>query len=148
MKITPPEKRLHAAGRFFSLPAACRLFSRGGNFHARSRFARSTIPEEKWATTRSLKRINNGFSDSLWLTCSRRSDSMEVQGEVTEEGGTGGGGGRGIWRKRSQMEKEENGVFSLSPPTSPPSMFFLLTSLFALFPLSERSRLSIDCTNR
>ena len=147
MKITPPEKRLHAAGRFFSLPAACRLFSRGGNFHARSRFARSTIPEEKWATTRSLKRINNGFSDSLWLTCSRRSASMEVQGEVTEEWGTGGGG-RGIWRKRSQMEKEENGVFSLSPPTSPPSMFFLLTSLFALFPLSESSRLSIDCTNR
>ena len=25
-----------------------------GNFHARSRFARSTIPEEKWGTTRSL----------------------------------------------------------------------------------------------
>ena len=25
-----------------------------GDFHARSRFARSTIPEEKWATTRSL----------------------------------------------------------------------------------------------
>lgn len=31
------------------------------------------------------------------------------------------------------MEKEENGVFSLSPPTSPPS-------LFAPFPLSERNR--------
>ena len=25
-----------------------------GDFHARSRFARSTIPEEKWGTTRSL----------------------------------------------------------------------------------------------
>ena len=25
-----------------------------GNFHAPSRFARSTIPEEKWGTTRSL----------------------------------------------------------------------------------------------
>ena len=25
-----------------------------GDFHARSRFTRSTIPEEKWATTRSL----------------------------------------------------------------------------------------------
>ena len=25
-----------------------------GNFHACSRFARSTIPEEKWGTTRSL----------------------------------------------------------------------------------------------
>ena len=27
-----------------------------GDFHARSRFARSTIPEEKWGTTRSLFR--------------------------------------------------------------------------------------------
>ena len=26
------------------------------DFHARSRFARSTIPEEKWGTTRSLER--------------------------------------------------------------------------------------------
>ena len=25
-----------------------------GDFHARSRFARSTIPEDKWGTTRSL----------------------------------------------------------------------------------------------
>ena len=25
-----------------------------GDFHARSRFARSTIPEEKWGTNRSL----------------------------------------------------------------------------------------------
>ena len=38
MKITPREKRRHA----------------WGDFHARSRFARSTIPEEKWGTTRSL----------------------------------------------------------------------------------------------
>ena len=28
--------------------------TRLGDFHARSRFARSTIPEEKWGTTRSL----------------------------------------------------------------------------------------------
>ena len=27
-----------------------------GDFHERSRFARSTIPEEKWGTTRSLRR--------------------------------------------------------------------------------------------
>ena len=26
-----------------------------GDFHERSRFARPTIPEEKWGTTRSLK---------------------------------------------------------------------------------------------
>ena len=42
MKITPPEKRRHAAG------------TRLGAFHARSRFARSTITEEKWGTTRLL----------------------------------------------------------------------------------------------
>ena len=29
---------------------------RGGDFHARSRFARSTIAEEKWGTTRSLNK--------------------------------------------------------------------------------------------
>ena len=28
-----------------------------GDFHARSRFARSTIPEEKWGTTSSLARL-------------------------------------------------------------------------------------------
>ena len=29
-----------------------------GDFHARSRFARSTIPEEKWGTTRSLQKTS------------------------------------------------------------------------------------------
>ena len=57
VKITPPEKRGHAAGREknFSLPPPRVSFSRVGDFHARSRFARSTIPEEKWGTTRSLQ---------------------------------------------------------------------------------------------
>ena len=31
-----------------------RPFLARGEFHARSRFARSTIPEEKWGTTHSL----------------------------------------------------------------------------------------------
>ena len=44
MKITPREKRRHAAGRENIA---------WGDFHARSRFARSTIPEEEWGTTRS-----------------------------------------------------------------------------------------------
>ena len=39
VKITPGEKRRHAAGREFLA---------WGDFHARSRFARCTIPEEKW----------------------------------------------------------------------------------------------------
>ena len=30
-----------------------------GDFHARSRFARPTIPEEKWGTTRSLVLLGN-----------------------------------------------------------------------------------------
>ena len=34
-----------------------------GDFHARSRFARSTIPEEKWGTTRSLEWLS--FTNSL-----------------------------------------------------------------------------------
>ena len=47
MKIIPRKKRLHAAARMSP-------FLAWGDFHARSRFARSTIPEEKWGTTRSL----------------------------------------------------------------------------------------------
>ena len=55
MKITPREKRLHAAGRLIFLsPRRVSPFLAWGDFHARSRFARSTIPEEKWGTTRSL----------------------------------------------------------------------------------------------
>ena len=45
----------------FELRAVLRMNSGGvspflawGDFHARSRFARSTIPKEKWETTRSL----------------------------------------------------------------------------------------------
>ena len=48
MKITPREKRRHAAGREKN------DFLAWDDFHARSRFARSTIPEAKWGTTRSL----------------------------------------------------------------------------------------------
>ena len=39
----------------FSLSPPRVAFSRVGDFHARSRFARSSIPEEKWGTTRSLR---------------------------------------------------------------------------------------------
>ena len=42
VKITPREKRRHAAR---------------GDFHARSRFAHPTIPNEKWGTTRSLASV-------------------------------------------------------------------------------------------
>ena len=38
VKITPREKRLHAV---------CLAFLEWGDFHAHSRFARSTIPEDK-----------------------------------------------------------------------------------------------------
>ena len=37
-----------------------------GDFHARSRFAHSTIPEEKWGTTRSLD-DNRLHTDFVWL---------------------------------------------------------------------------------
>ena len=52
MKITPREKRRHAAGREKVSP-----FLTWGDFHARSRFAPSTIPEEKWGTTSSLSSL-------------------------------------------------------------------------------------------
>ena len=61
MKVTPREKRRHAAGRekndLFPLSPPRVAFSRVGCLHARSRFARSTVPEEKWGTTRSLETI-------------------------------------------------------------------------------------------
>ena len=47
MKITPREKRRLSPRRVSSFLAWV-------DFHARSRFARSTISEEKWGTTRSL----------------------------------------------------------------------------------------------
>ena len=53
-KITPRGKRLHAAGIFLS-PRRVSPFLAWGDFHARSRFARSAILEEKFGTTRSLK---------------------------------------------------------------------------------------------
>ena len=46
MKITPREERRHAPHSSLSPPRVA--FSRGGDLLARSRFARSTIPEEKW----------------------------------------------------------------------------------------------------
>ena len=53
MKITPREKRRHA---IFLSPRRVSPFLAWGDFHARSRLARPTIPEEKWGTTRSLIR--------------------------------------------------------------------------------------------
>ena len=57
------EKRRHAAGRekdeglqtIFLSPRRVSPFLAWGDFHACSRFARSTIPKEKWGTTRSLQ---------------------------------------------------------------------------------------------
>ena len=49
MKINPRKKRRHAAGGGVS------SFLAWADFHPRSRFARPTIPEEKWGTTRSLR---------------------------------------------------------------------------------------------
>ena len=43
-------------------------FLTGGDFHAHSHFARPTIPEEKWGTTRSLEDSSVFFfnPDSRW----------------------------------------------------------------------------------
>ena len=40
-----------------SLTCILSPFLAWGDFHARLRFAHSTIPEEKWGTTRSLERV-------------------------------------------------------------------------------------------
>ena len=36
-----------------------------GDFHARSRFARSIVPEDKWGTTRSLKGMQTRKTSSI-----------------------------------------------------------------------------------
>ena len=46
----------------FSLSPSRLAFLAWGDFHARSRFACSTIPEEKWGTTRSLFLQQNDYS--------------------------------------------------------------------------------------
>ena len=46
-------------------PRRVSLFLAWANFHARSRFVRSTIPEEKWGTTRSLGRGRWAVSQKL-----------------------------------------------------------------------------------
>ena len=53
VKITTRERR-DAVGRKDMSP-----FLAWGDFHARSRFAHSTIPEDKWGTTRSLGFLGN-----------------------------------------------------------------------------------------
>ena len=64
------EEERHCKAKFFDPTRERRHapFLAWGDFHARSRFARSTIPEEKWVTTRSLfdKRIKGYFN--LWST--------------------------------------------------------------------------------
>ena len=67
MKITPREK----GETRFSLSLPRLAFLAWGNFHMRSRFARSTIPEEKWgllvvlANTRPSKGPNDWFTRFL-----------------------------------------------------------------------------------
>ena len=57
--LTPPslskiEQRYARSPKVFYPPDGVSPFLACGDFHACSRFARSTIPEEKWGTTRSL----------------------------------------------------------------------------------------------
>ena len=104
MKITPREKRRHAAVRekneglqtkpkllnlfvalttqnsdwlfIFLSPRPVSPFLAWGYFHAHSGFARSTIPEEKWRTTRGLGVIERLVIEP-GVACSRRSDGEE-----------------------------------------------------------------------
>ena len=50
-----------------------------GDFHARSRFARSTIPEQKWGTTRSLRAVKTLYT----LSVKRKSSIIVYEGSRT-----------------------------------------------------------------
>ena len=58
------ENREKAETEKINLSRRVSPFLAWGDFHACSRFARSTIPEEKWGTTRSL-----GFATMLSFSC-------------------------------------------------------------------------------
>ena len=57
----------------FLSPRRVSPFIAWGDFHARSSFARSTIPEEKWGTTRSLafnkNQVSANETSALWPLC-------------------------------------------------------------------------------
>ena len=55
------------AGLIFLSPRRMSPFLAWGDFHARLRFARSTIPEEKWGTTRSLLCASQVYVASIHL---------------------------------------------------------------------------------
>ena len=52
----------------FLSPRRVSPFLAWGYFHARSRFPRSTVPEEKWGTTRSLIFMGNVFTTTFTHT--------------------------------------------------------------------------------
>ena len=64
MKTTPREKT----------PRRVSPFLAWGDFHARWRFARSTIPEEKWGTARSL--IETSIGEIFHLLRNKCSESL------------------------------------------------------------------------
>ena len=76
MKITPREKRRH-----FSLSPPRLAFLAWGDFHARLRFARSTITEEKWGTTRNLV----GFEHDHDLQGSSHEEGQTVIRKLSEK---------------------------------------------------------------
>ena len=78
--ITPREKRRHTTGREKNEPRLA--FLAWGDFHARSRFARSIYyPEEKWWTTRSeilhVRRLSAGSGSRV-----RARNMAQAQDEI------------------------------------------------------------------
>ena len=65
--------------KIFLSPRRVSPFLAWGDFHARSRFARSTIPEEKWGASRSLVMLSNHSRRSCGKTgdCKQSSSDCE-----------------------------------------------------------------------
>ena len=65
----PKNDLFHSSGEIIFLsPRRVSPFLAWGDFHARSRFARSTIPEVKWGTTRSLAHRGKIFLNMITST--------------------------------------------------------------------------------
>ena len=67
----------------FLSPRRASPFLAWRDFHARSRFARSTIPEEKWATTRSLSGFWGGMKNDRWYLASNHTWNRFIRSPVS-----------------------------------------------------------------
>jgi len=106
VKITPREKGETRCGerKMRFSPRRVSPFLAWGDFHACSRFAPSTIPEEKWGTTRSLK---NKRMPIYWAKTRARQDyrRRDLKSPLRNSCYIGSDIVRDLWPERRKWQK-------------------------------------------